>query len=196
LKKTVFLDGLVEELPLGEAHPPLVRLLVTMSVEELEETHVSLLTNLSEVGAHLLLITAVGSLGAETTKSESAVAGDSKVLDGIRIEDLLCLTLGLLCALHKASIDEESDVHEQTIGVATHIEGAEHDVGLEVVKSLVDDIVLVRGGLRSRALELGRVTNRKKRNIADVPPVGVLHGLAALRCLVKAGVICSRRHCE
>jgi len=194
-KGKIRLEGLVQELPLGEAHPPLVGLSVAVSVEKVEEAHVGLLTDLSEVGAELLLITTVGGLGAETTKSEGAVAGDGKVLDGISIENLLSLTLGLVCALHEASIDVKGDVDEETIGIATHLEGAEHDICLEEVKSLIDDIILVHGGLGGRSLELCCVADGEDGNVADVPPVAVHDGLAALRSLVKASVISSRWHC-
>jgi len=189
------LEALVEELPLGEAHPPLVGLPVAVSVEEVKEAHVGLLTDLLEVGAEGVLITTVGSLGAETTESEGAVAGDGEVLDCIGIENLLGLTLGLVSALHKAGVDVEGDVDEQTICVAAHVESAEHDVGLEVVESLIDDILRVHRGVRGRTLVLSGVTDGQQGDVADVPPVGILNGLATLRRLVKAGVICSRRHC-
>jgi len=188
------LEALVEELPLGEAHPPLVGLSVTMGVEDIKETNISLLTDLLEVSAKGVLIAAVSGLGAETTKGKGAVARDSKVLDGVRVEDLVSLTLGLVSALHKASVDVEGDVDEQTIGIATHIECAEHDVGLEVVECLVNDILLVRGGVRSRALELGCVTDGQEGDVADVPPVAIRDGLSTLRLFVKASMISSRRH--
>jgi len=190
------LKALVQELPLGEAHPPLVGLSITMSINDIKETNISLLTDLLEVGADDILITTVGGLGAETTEGEGLVTGDSKVLDGIRVEDLISLTLGFVSDLDEAGIDIEGDVDEQTIGITTHIESAEHDVGLEITKCLVDDIFLTSGGFRSRALSLCvDVTDRKKRNVADVSPVLVLNGLAALRSFVKLGVISSRRHC-
>jgi len=192
---TTRLEGLVEELPLGEAHPPLVGLSVAMGVDDLQETGVGLLTDLSEVGAQLVLITAVGSLGAETTEGEGAVAGDGEVLDGISVEDLLSLTLRLLGDLHEASVDEEGDVDEQTIRIAAHIEGAEHDVRLEVAESLIDDILSGALDFGGGALELCGVADRQQGNVADVAPVGVLDGLTALRLLVKAGVVRSRRHC-
>jgi len=189
------LEALVQELPLGEAHPPLVRLSITMSIEEIEETHVSLLTDLLEVCTEGVLITTVGSLRAETTKGEGAVAGHGKVLDGISIENLLSLTLRLVSALHKAGVDVEGDVDEQTICIATHIESAEHDVSLEIAKSLIDDILRVHRSVRGRTLELSGVTDGKQGDVADVPPVIILDRLTTLRLLVKFGVICSRRHC-
>jgi len=166
-----------------------------VSIEEVKETDISLLTDLLEVGAHGVLIATVGCLGAETTESKGAVAGDGKVLNCIGVENLFGLTLGLVGALDKAGVDVECDIHKQTVCITAHVESAEHDVGLEEVKSLIDDILLVASHVRSRALELSGVADGQQRDVADVPPVGVLHGLTALRLLVKASVISSRRHC-
>jgi len=189
------LESLVKELPLGEAHPPLVRLSITVSIEEVKETDISLLTDLLEVGADNILVTTVCRLGAETTKSKGAITGNGKVLDGIRVKNLISLTLGLVSALHEACVDVEGDVDEQTIGVTAHIESAEHDVGLEEVKSLIDDILRVHGGVRSGALELCCVTDGQDRDVADVPPVAVLHRLTTIGFFVKAGMVSSRWHC-
>jgi len=194
--KWIRLKGLVKELTLGEAHPPLVGLSITIGIENIKETNISLLTDLLEVSTDDFLITTVGGLGAETTKGESAVTGDGEVLDGISVEDLVSLTLRLVSALDKASVDVEGDVDEQTISIAAHIKGTEHDVGLEIAKCLVDDILLTSGGLRGGTLGLRvDVTDWQERNVADVPSIGVLHRLATLRGFVKASVISSRWHC-
>jgi len=188
------LEGLVEELALLEAHPPLVGLCVAGAVDDVEETDISLLTDLLDVRAEEVGLTLVGRGGAETAEAEGAVAGHCEGLDGKGIEDLVSLALGLVGDLVEAGADVERDIDEETICIAAHLVVAEEDVRLEETDRLVDDVLAVASHRGCRSLELGRAANRKNRNLAHVATLGIGNGLALGARLIERRVISTHCH--
>lgn len=165
-----------------------------VSVDDIKESGVSLLANLGEVGPEGLSLASVSRGGHEPAEAEGLVAGDREGLDGVRVEDLLGLTLGLVGDLVEAGGDVEGDVDEESVGVAKDLKVAEEDVGLEETEGLVDDVLLVAGALRGRTLEGGGAEG-EEGEVGNVLSVSEGDGLTLVLLLVELTVVCSRTHC-
>merc|ERR1712070_67538 len=113
------LEVLVEELPLGEAHPPLAGLVLAEGVHGLDETVAGLLPELGQVLTDLVSLGTVGRVGDEASKSEVLVAGNREVLDGEVEEVLLGAALALVHHLVDGLRDVERQVDEDAVSRAS-----------------------------------------------------------------------------
>merc|ERR1712070_542220 len=147
------LEVLVEELPLGEAHPPLAGLVLAKGVHGLDETVAGLLPELGQVLTDLVSLGTVGRVGDEASKSEVLVAGNREVLDGEVEEVLLGAALALVHHLVDGLRDVERQVDEDAVSRALDLVVPEQHVGLEEADRLIDDV-----GLVSRASVAGSGT--------------------------------------
>jgi len=172
-------EGLVQELSLDPANPPLRGLSRAFVVNSLEESQSELVTELSEVLAAKLRLGSVLRVLDVTTKREVLVAGNGEVLDGELIENLVAFILRLTDKSREGLVSVQSQVDEESVSASHGLEVTEEHVGSEVVQGLIDDVLRLRVGLGgSRALNLSldgqnaQAANRASLDVVVLRTVG------------------------
>ena len=83
---------------------------------------------------------AVSGVRHETTQSKVAVPRNGEVGDGNLVQKVDSVSLGFVGNLGQTEVDVEGQVEEDTVSGALDVVVSEHDVGLEEVNGLVNDI--------------------------------------------------------